>query len=122
ELPALVDEARHRPEHVGDERGGDPEREKLHDAAPAGAEVVEPEPDAHQLAMAEGVAEREEGSGGAQPGDDVVGAAHQDAELAAERLRQPQREDRKNAKSGEDAAPGIEAVEEPPQPTCRDSA
>ena len=63
-----------------------------------------PQPDAHQLAVAEGVAEREEGGGGAQPGDDVVGAADQDADLAAERLREHQRADADEAERGERAA------------------
>src|SRR6185436_13347284 len=77
ELPALVDEAADGPEHVADECRGDAEREELHDPAAAGSEALEPQADTHQLAMAEGVAERQEGSGGAQPGDDIVGAAHQ---------------------------------------------
>ena len=79
-------------------------------AAAARAQAVDPQADAHQLAVAEGVAEREERRRGAQPRDDVVGAAHQDAALAAEGLRQHQRADPENAKSGEGAAPEVKAV------------
>src|SRR5688572_13903647 len=75
ELPALVDEARDRPQHVRTEQRGQAKRADLGDAARARLELVDPQPDAHQLAVPEGVAEREKRAGGGEPGDDVVRAA-----------------------------------------------
>src|SRR5256712_12476334 len=82
-----MDEARDRPEHVGDEYRGDAERKELGEPAPARAEHVQPEPDAHQLAVAEGMAEGVEGGRGAQPGADVLRAADQGARVAPAGLR-----------------------------------
>src|SRR5204863_7753944 len=114
ELPAVVDEADHRPHHVEREGGGDAEREQLGIPAHAGSHHVQPQTDADQLAVAEGVAYGEESRRRAQPGGDVLCAADQDARLAAERLREHHHADGGEAERGERAAGGVEAVEEPP--------
>src|SRR2546427_2358194 len=112
-----MDEARDRPEHVGDEYRGNAERKELGEPAPARAEHVQPEPDAHQLAAAEGLAEGEEGGCGAQPGDDVLRAADQDARLAPEGVGEHEHEDRCNAERREGSACVVEAVSKPaPKP------
>jgi hypothetical protein len=115
ELPALVDEARHRVNHVADERERHGERGQRQRAAHTPRQVVGHQADAHQLAAAEGMAQGEEGAGGAQPGDDVVGAAQEKAELTHARLREHDGGDGSEADSSERAARCVEAVEEPPQ-------
>ena len=87
-------------------------------AAQPGGQALDEQPHAHQLAAAEGVAEREEGACRAQPRDDVVRAAQQHAEFAHAGLRQHHRGNAGEAHRRERAARGVQAVEEPPQTTC----
>src|SRR5690606_34493484 len=115
ELPALVDEPHHGIDHVADAHDRKAEGGERHGPARPRPKEVDHQADADQLAAAERVTEGKEGGSGAEPRDDVIGAAQQQAELAHERLREHDRRDGGEAHRGERPARRVEAVEEPPQ-------
>src|SRR5919204_739126 len=117
ELPAVVDEARDRPQDVGDEERRHHECEELGVPARALGEAIEEYADTHEVAAAEGVTKRQKGARRAEPRHNVIRAADQDAGFAPRGLREHQHADRRHGKRGGDAGRVVEAVEKPPHPS-----
>src|SRR5829696_2804874 len=112
EAPGLVIHAHRLPGEEADEGGAEEEAGDLDEAAGPAFEAVYDEADADDLARFEGVGKAQEGEGGHAPSREIVPRRDVEVDLAPERQRHHQPEDRDQEQPRKIAGREIKAVEE----------